>query len=528
MEGWYRSAYSRSLLWALHHRGIVLGSAALLFVVSLFVMATRLGFDFMPKQDTPMLMAVVRMPVGTSLDETNRVVSRLEEVAHSLPETLYSSTFIGLQKATKQDVAFGFGAAGVHEAQFMLRLKDKLDRERSSEEIVEEIRSRMPRIPGAVFEFLDVGQMMMGALEQTPVVIKIYGKDLERLRELGERVIAHVKDVPGLRDVRATLEVGKPEVRIQVDREKASQMGLSVGQVAHTAKAAMLGEVATVFRVGGDEYDIRVRFQEQDRLSLEDVRNIPVASPLGFHAPLYQVANLNHEGGPVKILREDQERKNMVTANTFGKDIATVVEEIKRRLASMKLPSGYFLEYGGAYEDMKESQGDLLWALLIAVLLVYMVMAAQFESLRQPFIIMFTVPLTTIGAGLGLWAFGRSMSVPALMGIIILVGIAVNNGIVLVDYVNQLRARGRDGWSAILEGASVRIRPILITALTTMLGTFPMAVSGSEGAELRSPMGITISFGLLSATLLTLYVVPVVYSLVTGVRSPGKGKGHDT
>jgi HAE1 family hydrophobic/amphiphilic exporter-1 len=494
-----------------------------MFCLSVYGMVGPMGFDFMPKQDTTMLMAVVRMPVGTSLDETNRVVGRLEEVAHAQPETLYSSTFIGLQKATKQDVAFGFGAAGVNEAQFMLRLKDKLDRVRSSEAIVEGIRSNMARIPGATFEFLDVGQMMMGSLSQTPVVIKIYGKDLERLRAIGERATRLIGDVPGLRDVRTTLERGKPELRVQVDREKASQMGLSVGQVAQTAKIALLGQVATSYRVGGDEYDIRVRFQEEDRDSLEDVRDIPVPSPLGFQVPLYHVAELRYETGPVKILREDQERKNMITANTFGRDIASVVEEIKRRLSSLKLPSGYFIEYGGTYEDMRDARTELLWALLIAVVLVYMVMAAQFESLLQPFIIMFTVPMSTIGAGLGLWAFGRSMSVPALMGIIILVGIAVNNGIVMVDYVNQLRQSGMDAWQALVKGATVRLRPILITALTTILGTFPMAISGSEGAELRSPMGITIAFGLLSATLLTLYVVPIVYSLMTGVRVGAEG-----
>jgi len=526
IENWYRKAYDRSLIWALRHRAPVLAGTILVFFLSVYVIVERLGFDFMPKQDTPMLMAVVRMPVGTALEETNRVVRLMERVAHEQPETLYSSTFIGLQKATKQDVAFGFGAAGVHEAQFMLRIKDKLLRERSSEEFLETIRAALPKIQGAAFEFLDVGQMMMGTIEQKPVVIKLYGKDLDLLKELGEKVARAIEDVPGLRDVRATLEKGKPELRIYVDREKASQMGLSVGQVAQTAKAAFLGQVATIYRVGGDEYDIRVRFEESDRSSIEALRDLPIASPFGFQVPLYHVAELRYESGPVKILREDQERKNMITANTFGRDIGSVVEEIKGRLSSMKLPSGYFIEYGGAYEDMKESQRDLLWALVIAVLLVYMVMAAQFESLFQPFVIMFTVPMSTIGAGLGLWAFGRSLSVPALMGMIILVGIAVNNGIVMLDYVNQLRQRGMEGWEALVQGARTRLRPILITALTTMLGTLPMALTQSEGAELRSPMGITITFGLLSATMLTLYVVPIIYSIMMRIRASGQtGEG---
>jgi HAE1 family hydrophobic/amphiphilic exporter-1 len=200
-----------------------------------------------------------------------------------------------------------------------------------------------------------------------------------------------------------------------------------------------------------------------------------------------------------------------------------VIHEIKRRLSGLRLPSGYFIEYAGAYEDMKESQKDLLWALAVAVLLIYMIMAAQFESLLQPFIIMFTLPLSLVGSALGLWAFGRSLSVPALMGLIILAGIVVNNGIVMVDYINQLRQRGTPPWEALIQGVTVRLRPILITALTTVLGMLPMALSRSEGAELRSPMGITVSFGLLFATLLTLYVVPIVYSLLTGTRPPQRG-----
>jgi HAE1 family hydrophobic/amphiphilic exporter-1 len=513
----YHALYRATLQWALRHRAAVLLPALGLFALSLLVIATRLGFDFMPKQDTSLLMAVVRLPAGTSLEETNETLKKMERLAHQAPETLYSSTFIGLQKATKQDVAFGFGAAGVNEAQFMLRLKDKAKRKRTSHEVVEDIRSRLPKLPGAVFEFLDVGQMMMGGLGQTPIEINIFGKDLDTLRRLGNRVTELVREVPGLRDVRAALEVGKPEIRIHVDREKASQMGLSVGTIAMTLKAALQGRLAGTYRVGGDEYDIRVRFVEEKRDTLEDIREVPIFSPLGFSVPLYHVASISYERGPVKIFREDQQRKNVITANTFGRDLGGVVEDIKKRVSTIKLPAGYFLEYAGTYEDMKESQRELLWALMVAVLLIYMVMAAQFESLRQPFIIMFTLPLATIGAVLGLWAFGRTMSVPSLMGIIILGGIVVNNAIVMVDYVNQLRRKGMDGWTALVEGAVVRLRPILITALTTILGMLPMALSRSEGAELRSPMGITVSCGLFVATFLTLYVVPILYATFSGI-----------
>ena len=279
----------------------------------------------------------------------------------------------------------------------------------------------------------------------------------------------------------------------------------------------MLGVVASEYRIHGDEFDIRLRLAELDRNSEEDIKRIPLKSPLGFTIPLYQLASIHNVSGPIKIDRENKERKVTLKASIFGRDIGSVVREIKERLANLKLPSGYSLEFGGAYQEMIESYKILLAALLIATLLIFMVMAAQFESMLQPFVVMFAIPLGIVGVVVGLLVTNTTLSVPTIMGTIILLGIVVNDAIVMIDYINQLRKMGGRAQDAIVNGAAVRLRPILITTVTTVLGVLPLSFSTTEGAELRSPMGIAIGFGLSFATLLTLFVIPAIYSILTRV-----------
>jgi HAE1 family hydrophobic/amphiphilic exporter-1 len=255
------------------------------------------------------------------------------------------------------------------------------------------------------------------------------------------------------------------------------------------------------------------------------VLSVPLLSPLGFSVPLQQVAKIERVVGPIKIEREDKERKITLQATTYERDIGSVVKDIKKRLKSLRLPSGYSLEFGGAYQEMVDSFKILFAALVIAVLLVFMVMAAQFESLLQPFVVMFTIPLGIIGVVVGLLVTHTTLSVPTIMGTIILLGVVVNNAIVMIDYINQLRQRGMDMWKAIIDGAAVRLRPILMTAITTVLGILPLSFSTSEGAEIRAPIGIAIGFGLTFATLLTLFVIPAIYSMIG--RISFKAAKHD-
>lgn len=506
--------YSNALGWALRHRLLVLLSSAVTFVLSIMAISL-VGMEFMPKQDTPMMLFFLRMPPGTPLERTNAAVAKIEKVMHAQPEISVIGSFMGLSEATKYDVAAGWGAAEVNEAEIMITLLPKKSRTRITDEVVESIRNEVPMIPDATFEPVDMTAQMTGALGgEMPIEIKVFGKDINRLKEIVALIERECRKIEGVRDMRSSFREGKPEIRIRIDRQKASQLGLSALQIAQSAKDAMQGVIATQYRIGGDEYDIRLRLADFDSASVDDVRHIPVASPLGFSAPLYQVARIERETGPIMIRRENQERRITLKASTFGRDIGSVVRDIKKRLSQLRLPSGYSLEFGGAYQEMVDSFKVLAAALVTAVLLIFMVMAAQFESLLQPFIVMFAIPLGLIGVVVGLLVTQTTLSVPTIVGTVILLGIVVNDAIVMIDYINQLRKRGTPPQEAIVKGAAVRLRPILITTITTVLGVLPLSFSTTEGAELRSPMGIAIGFGLTFATLLTLFVIPCIYSVV--------------
>ncbi len=508
-----RKFYLSILTWSLGNRKKLLLTVLGIFVASLAALPF-IGREFMPKQDIPLILMKVNMPVGTEFDETNRVVKEIENIILNQPETEFAVSFIGLSTERKVDVAMGSGTSDVNEGQIFARLTDKDQRVKTADEITDFIRKAVPKIEGAEIDFYDMGQMLSGAMgDQSPIAIKIFGKDISVIDEIAKKIAEIAKTVPGVRDVDTTMKFGKPELRLTVDRERASQLGIPLAQVAETVKGSMLGVVPTRLRVGGEEYDIRVRFKEQYRASISDVSNIRLLTPAGGVVPMEQLVNIKESLGPIKIFRESQERKVTVRANSFERDVGSIVEDIREKVKSISVPPGYLIEYGGTYKDMQESFTSLFWALLIAVVLIYMIMAAQFEHLGHPLVIMFVVPLSFTGVVIGLILFNKTISVPAFMGFIILAGVVVNNGIVMIDYINQLRRKGVDAYQAVVEGAALRLRPVLITSLTTVLGTLPMALSKTQGAELRSPMAVALAFGLLFATILTLVVIPVVYSI---------------
>jgi HAE1 family hydrophobic/amphiphilic exporter-1 len=282
-------------------------------------------------------------------------------------------------------------------------------------------------------------------------------------------------------------------------------------------RTALQGTVATLLRETGEETDIRVRFRQDDRDALDKIMSVALMTPTGRAVTLSQVASVTREYGPLDIRREDKQRKAAVTARLEGRDLGGVTREIDERLKKeLVLPDGYRYEFGGAYENMVETLETMGLAFLAAFLLVYMILAAQFESLLQPFIIMLTVPLGIIGVAFGLGVAGLSLSMPAMLGIVILVGIVVNNAIVMVDFINRLRRDGVEFREAIIQAATARLRPILVTSLTTIMGILPMGLSRSQGAEMRAPMGISIASGLTFAMVLTLFVIPATYRLLAG------------
>jgi HAE1 family hydrophobic/amphiphilic exporter-1 len=333
--------------------------------------------------------------------------------------------------------------------------------------------------------------------------------------------MTRIEDVEHVTDLVSSIKEGKPEFHIVIDKDKAFQYGLTAAQIASSIKTSSLGTICGIFRKGGEETNIMVRLEEEKRNSFQDIMHLSIISPMGFSVPLNQIAHLEAAEGPRKITHEKQLRKVLISASVTGtNDMGGTVKEIQLAVADIldELPSGYFVTFGGAYEEMQEAFLTLAGALLLAIILVYSVMASQFESLKQPFIVMFTMPLAIIGVMIILALTGTTLSVASFVGIIILAGIVVNNGIVLIDHMNRLRLKGMNKLEAILQGGADRIRPVLITAITTMGGMLPMAIAGGEGSELKAPMALTVIGGLLSATFLTLIVIPVIYSLVSNKK----------
>jgi len=315
----------------------------------------------------------------------------------------------------------------------------------------------------------------------------------------------------------SSLEEGIPEVQIRVDKDKAAQYGLTSYGVANNVRNTLLGKTATRFKFEGEEINVVIKGDAQYSESLSNLGLIPLSIPSGGTVQLSQVADIVQDLGPVTIQRQDQARVVTVSSETFGRDVQSVTDDINTRLADYQLPQGYIISYGGESELIEDAFNDLLLVLILAIVLVYMILAAQFESLVQPLAIMFTVPLALSGGFLGLFITGVDLSVPAIIGFIVLVGIVVNNAIVLVDYINKRRSFGEDRREAILNAGPIRLRPILMTAMTTILGLLPLSLGIGEGSELQMPMAVVVIGGLLLSTILTLVYVPVVYTIIDDI-----------
>ncbi len=505
-----QNAYGRLVGWALRHRLIVSVVTIVIFGISL-ALVPKVGMEFMPQMDEGSITVSVSMPKGTKLEETDRITRTIEEFSGQIPEvdsvyvSVGSSGMMGLGGDSNAET----GSVGV-------TLVPLADRQRSTFEILEEIRQYTSGIPGADITVRANSSFMGGFGE--PIQIKLKGDDLEMLELSAERLKDAIAEVPGTREVRTSLEQTRPEFQLQVNREKAAAQGLSIAQIASTVRTAVNGQTATQYRTEGREVDVVVRFQEQWRGTSADIRSIPLQSARGTLIPLGEVAELVMGESPIQVNREGQTRMVSVSGQISGRDLASVMRDVGVRLQDVSLPDGVFLEFGGQNQEMNESFMQLFQALLLGIVLVFMIMASQFESLLQPLAIMFTLPLALIGVVGGLLLGGTALSVPGFIGVIMLAGIVVNNGIVLVDYINTLRRQGQSRNDAITEAGKVRLRPILMTTLTTILGMLPLALASQEGSEMQKPIALAVIGGLVTSTLLTLVVIPVAYSLLDGMK----------
>jgi HAE1 family hydrophobic/amphiphilic exporter-1 len=500
-------SYERALRWALAHRKTTLATAFVIFLLSMSLIRF-VGVEFMPASEPGEFTITVELPVGTRIELTEQAASEVENIIlQEVPELEAIFTRVG------QGSGFGafFGPQGSHSANVYFQAAPLEQRDRSDEDIRLALSGPITHVPGATAYFASdaFAEMMFGGAR---LKVEIYGHDLAMSRDLALQVKDIMENIPGTMDVRISRAEGKPEVQIAIDRERAAFFDLSVSPIASAIQTGVMGEVAGQFREGGDEYNIRVRLPEDRRQSLGDIMDILVPAPQGQMVPLASVASMKYVTGPVEIERKGQRRIINVTGNLTGeRDLGSVVGELRQRLADLQTPPDFLVQVAGEAEEVAESFRWLGLALLGAVFLVYMVMASQFESLRHPFIIMFSLPLSFIGVAWMLFLTGTTLSINSLTGVIVLAGIVVNNAIILVDYTNLLRARGSELEEAVVQAAKTRARPILMTALTTILAMTPMAMGLGEGGELNAPLARSVVGGLSTSTLLTLVIIPVVY-----------------
>ncbi len=497
--------YSRFLAYALRQRLVFLAVALVLFAAALSLL-TGLGSELIPEISQGEFFVDLQLPPGTPVEQTSLRIEEVEAVIRQEPDVERYYTIVGSGNQT--------GASAVEErehiGQILVALGPGMLHEKETA-VLEGLREGLRDIPAVDYKF---SRPALFSFKQ-PIEVIVQGYNLQALKTYADRIRERLAQIPGLRDLKASTDGGNPEVQIHFDRQKLANYGLNINQAAGLLRNKVQGDIATELNEPDRKIDIRVRVLEEDRRSLFDLENLLLDVPNRSPVHLSTVADIVLEEGPTEIRRIGPQRVALISANLVDRDLQSAVDEIDQALQEFDLPPDMFAYVGGQSEERAVAFESMQFAILLAVFLVYLVMASQFESLVQPFIIMFAIPFALIGVALALYLTGLVLSVVVLIGGVILAGIVVNNSIVLIDFTNQLRGQGKDKFQAIQEACAVRLRPILMTTSTTVLGLIPMAVSLGEGSELRVPMAVTVIGGLMTSTLLTLALVPVLYTLLT-------------
>lgn len=511
------SRYRTALGWALLHRGRVMLIAAVLFVASLALVASPLiGKEFFPTGDFGQFQVDVALPPGVSLAQTDRATAAVEQRIAQLSEVDAFFTIVG-----GSDTGFGFSEVGTQRAQIFVNLVPREQRARSVNQVMDDLRARVRDVAAATIKISSQGV----AGGTAPVVIEVTGPDPAVLEALAARVRAIVAATPGTTNVDTSLRTGKTEVQVRLDRTRLAEFGLSTAEIGAQLRTNIEGAPVTQYRVGGDEFDMTVRAQPADRDALEKLGEMRVGAVNGTSIRLSDVAQLELRRGPVTIDRLNRQRLVNVTAGLSGRPLGAVVSEVQTTLRTLTIPPAYGVRFGGEAEFQQETFRDMLFALALGMLLVYMTIAAQFESLRNPLAIMVSVPLAGIGVFLILLVTRTTVNLMSLLGIIMLAGIVVNNAILLIEFTTRLRARGLPRREALLQAGHTRLRPILMTALVSIMGGLPVALGlGASGAEWRRPLGIAVLGGMLTSTVLTLFVIPVMYTLLEDLMLRVRGR----
>jgi HAE1 family hydrophobic/amphiphilic exporter-1 len=503
---WLDKFYEKTIRWALRHKRIVIIASFAFFFFSFFLFKF-IGTDFMPESDQSSLNATIELQSGMRVEETMKITAKLEKLLlERYPEIELIST------STGADDQGGFSSMFTQTGSNIITLQVSLvstdERQRTVWEITDDLRGQLDQFAEIVDYNFNASVMFMGG---STVDVEIYGYDFDKTNNLAQEIRNIVRSIPGAKDIQVSREKEKPELQIVFDKEKLAEHGLSTAMVATFIRNRVQGLTASRFREEGDEYNIIIRLEEKYRNSLTDLQEISIMTPRGEKIKIGDLADVKEYWSPPNIQRKRKERIVTVSAVPSGISLGQLANTIKSEIKSVDIPQDVMVTVGGAYEDQQESFADLGMLMVLSLILVYLVMASQFESLMVPLVIMFSVPFSFTGVIWALFITNTTLSVIAAMGAVLLIGIVVKNGVVLVDYINLMRARGYEMVEAIALSGRSRLRPVLMTALTTILGMLPLALSTGEGSEIWRPMGITVIGGLVFSTFLTLVIVPVVY-----------------
>ena len=496
-------SYPRVLRSALQHRFLVV---CMVFSLATLVLynARNLGVELIPEMSQGEFLVDLEWKAGTPLEET---VGMVEWIDGAIKKEIAGVDMIFSLVGTSGQTGGTASDKKEHTAQLQIKLLDGT----LESKVVLKVREILSDFPGLEYKFSHPSYFSF----RTPIEVEIAGSNIETLRLISDEVVDRIRGTEGLTDIRSSAEGGQPEIQIVFDRLRLAELGTTVRQVGQLLRNKLQGEVATELVRRDRKIDIRVRALNEERETLDDLKQM-VVSPSNYSVPvtLENVATISSLDGPAEIRRIDQQRVAIISANIAGRDLGGVVRDIEERIESISLPSDFSISMGGQNEEMVRSFESMKFAIALAVFLVYLVMASQFESLLHPFVIMFTIPLGVVGSAFALFVKGENISVVVLIGLIMLSGIVVNNAIVLIDYVNQLRRnQSLSKIEAVIRAGQLRFRPIMMTTATTVLGLLPMAMGLGEGSEIRSPMAITVIGGLIVSTALTLVVIPVVYTI---------------
>lgn len=518
--GWFDRLlplYREALRWALRHRRTVFVVSAVVFALGLGSLAL-LGREVIPEADEGEIFVFLAMPTGTRLELTTQAVTDLERAAReAAPE---------ITTITASSGGAAFGGSGSHRGSLRLRLADRGDRSRSTEAVAAVLRRQLQVPGGRVFIRPSAGALSFlrfGGAD--PVAVEIRGHDLDRALAVGQQVREILEAVPGITDAAVSREERVPEVVVRIDAERAVALGLTPAQISTALRTAVAGSVATILREGGREQDVVVRLSGGDRLASSEVLALPLITPSGRRIALGQVAQLVRGEAPTSIFRVGRQRVTTVTAGISGRDFGSVMADVRARLAALPLPDGFSIALGDEYEQQQAAYRQLGLGFVVALLLVYAVMAIQFEALLEPLLIMGAVPFALSGALLTLFLTDTTLNIQSLIGLIVLTGVIVNNAIVLITFILDLRRRdGLPLHEAAVTGATTRLRPVLMTTITTVVGLLPVAIGFGEGAELQVPLARSVLGGLLLGTLVTLIFIPTLYVAVEEFRQRRIGR----